>query len=101
MYLSDKWEDYKIIDASGGEKLEYWGQYLLRRPDPIAVWDDKTDLARWNKVDAWYHRSNKGGGSWQVFNKSIPDKCRYAIESLCLTYALQDLSTQVCSPNRL
>ena len=74
MYLSDKWEDYKIIDASGGEKLEYWGKYLLRRPDPIAVWDDKTDIARWNKVDAWYHRSNKGGGSWQVFNKSIPDK---------------------------
>lgn len=74
MYLSDKWEDYKIIDASGGEKLEYWGKYLLRRPDPIAVWDDKTDIARWNKVDAWYHRSNKGGGNWQVFNKSIPDK---------------------------
>ena len=74
MYLSDKWEDYKIIDASGGEKLEYWGKYLLRRPDPIAVWDDKTDIARWNKVDAWYHRSNKGGGNWQVFNKNIPDK---------------------------
>ena len=74
MYLSDKWEDYRIIDASGGEKLEYWGKYLLRRPDPIAVWDDKTDINQWNKVDAWYHRSNKGGGSWQVFNKSIPDK---------------------------
>lgn len=74
MFLSDKWEDYRIIDASGGEKLEYWGDYLLRRPDPIAVWDDKQDLQKWNKVDAWYHRSNKGGGSWQVFNKSIPDK---------------------------
>ena len=44
MYLSDKWEDYRIVDASGGEKLEYWGKYLLRRPDPIAVWDDKVDI---------------------------------------------------------
>lgn len=74
MYLSDKWTDYKIIDASGGEKLEYWGKYLLRRPDPIAVWDFKTDIQRWNNVDAWYHRSNSGGGKWQVFNKKIPDK---------------------------
>lgn len=74
MFLSDKWKDYRIVDASGGEKLEYWGKYLLRRPDPIAVWDDKTDIQKWNRVDAWYHRSNKGGGSWQVFNKSIPDK---------------------------
>ena len=38
MFLSDKWEDYRFVDASGGEKLEYWGEYLLRRPDPIAVW---------------------------------------------------------------
>ncbi len=75
MYLSDKWEDYKIVDASAGEKLEYWGKYLLRRPDPIAIWEhDDIDLQKWNNVDAWYHRSNKGGGQWQVFNKKIPDK---------------------------
>lgn len=74
MYLSDKWKDYRIVDASGGEKLEYWGKYLLRRPDPIAVWDDKADIRKWSKVDAWYHRSNKGGGSWQIFNKRIPEQ---------------------------
>ncbi len=74
MYLSDKWKDYRIVDASGGEKLEYWGKYLLRRPDPIAVWEDRRDTRRWNSVDAWYHRSQKGGGSWQIFNKSMPEQ---------------------------
>ena len=74
MYLSDKWKDYRLVDASGGEKLEYWGKYLLRRPDPIAVWEDRADIGKWNSPDAWYHRSNKGGGSWQMFNKSIPDE---------------------------
>lgn len=74
MYLSDKWTDYKIVDASGGEKLEYWGKYLLRRPDPIAVWDEKSDIQRWNKVDGWYHRSKSGGGKWQIFNKKMPEK---------------------------
>ncbi len=74
MFLSDKWKDYVVVDAAGGEKLEYWGKYLLRRPDPIAVWNEKTEQKLWNKVDAWYHRSNSGGGKWQVFNTSIPDK---------------------------
>lgn len=74
MFLSDKWQDYRIVDASGGEKLEYWGDYLLRRPDPIAVWETDKSTQQWNKVDAWYHRSKKGGGSWQVFNQQIPEK---------------------------
>ena len=46
MYLSDKWEDYRIVDASGGEKLEYWGDILLRRPDPQAIWTEKTEKKR-------------------------------------------------------
>ncbi len=74
MYLSDKWKDYRIVDASGGEKLEYWGKYLLRRPDPIAVWEDRSNTRMWSNVDAWYHRSSKGGGSWQVFNSSMPSE---------------------------
>lgn len=82
MYLADKWKDYRLIDAGGGEKLEYWGRYLLRRPDPIAVWENKSDIQKWNKVDAWYHRSKKGGGSWQVFNGNIPDTWQITYRSL-------------------
>ena len=73
MLLSDKWKDYRVVDASGGEKLEYWGKYLLRRPDPIAVWDHRSD-GRWESTDALYRRSSSGGGKWQVFNKNMPDK---------------------------
>lgn len=82
MFLSDKWKDYLVVDSAGGEKLEYWGKYLLRRPDPIAVWDKKADLERWNNVDALYHRSNKGGGKWQVFNKNMPDKWQISYRDL-------------------
>ena len=37
MWSADKWEQYRLIDSADGEKLEYWGDYLLRRPDPQAV----------------------------------------------------------------
>ena len=69
MIISDKWQDYKILDAGDGEKLERVGSYILRRPDSQVIWK-KTNEAIWNKVDAHYHRSNKGGGYWQ-YNKKI------------------------------
>ena len=43
MFLADKWSDYTLIDAADGEKLEYWGKYLLRRPDPLAAWSEKSE----------------------------------------------------------
>ena len=43
MWSADKWEQYRLIDSADGEKLEYWGDYLLRRPDPQAVWSLKSD----------------------------------------------------------
>ena len=29
MLLSDKWQDYSLIDASDGMKLEKWGDFIL------------------------------------------------------------------------
>lgn len=74
MWLADKWSDYKLIDSADGEKLEYWGKYLLRRPDPQAIWTEKTEEKLWKSTDAWYHRSNSGGGKWQFFNKKMPER---------------------------
>ncbi len=72
MRLSDRWNDYKIIDAGNGEKLEIWKDIVLRRPDPQALWPiDKSDKT-WSNPDGFYHRSNKGGGNWE-FRKKIPD----------------------------
>ena len=39
MWIADNWKDYEILDCSGGEKLERWGNYLLVRPDPQVIWD--------------------------------------------------------------
>ena len=33
MWIADQWRDYEVVDASGGEKLERWGSYLLIRPE--------------------------------------------------------------------
>ena len=71
MLLSKDWKDYTIIDAGNKEKLEIWNGIILRRPDPQAMWDIDINET-WNKVDGFYHRSSKGGGSWE-FRKKIPE----------------------------
>ena len=32
MYVAQDWQDYEVIDTGGGEKLERWGDVILRRP---------------------------------------------------------------------
>ena len=66
--VSDKWTDYECLDAGNSEKLERWGNVILRRPEPQAMWEIDFDDA-WKNIDGFYHRSNKGGGYWEFKNK--------------------------------
>ncbi len=68
MWIADGWTDYEVIDTSGKEKLERWGDYLLIRPDPQVLWNTAKKHYGWKKPNAHYHRSNKGGGEWEFFN---------------------------------
>ena len=72
MFVADGWKDYEVIDTGSGEKLERSGKVILRRPDPQAIWSMQSP-ALWNKVDAHYHRSSKGGGEWE-FMKKLPEQ---------------------------
>lgn len=64
MWISDKWQDFELIDCSRGEKLERWGRFYLVRPDPQAIWDTPRIDTRWNMRDARYRRASTGGGAW-------------------------------------
>ncbi len=71
MIISDKWNDYEILDMANGEKLERWGNIILIRPDPQIIWKDKSKPALWKKANAHYHRSKSGGGEWEYI-KNVP-----------------------------
>lgn len=74
MRIAKNWNnsEYKIIDTSGGDKLESWGGRLLVRPDPQIIWKTEHRSPLWNKADGVYHRSSKGGGEWE-FRKKLPE----------------------------
>ena len=37
MRAATGWRDFEVLDASGGEKLERWGDVTLIRPDPQVI----------------------------------------------------------------
>ena len=71
MWISDKWQDFELIDCSRGEKLERWGKQILIRPDPQAIWQTPRDNPLWRKPSARYSRSSTGGGHWD--KSSVPE----------------------------
>ncbi|MBQ7467050.1 MAG: class I SAM-dependent methyltransferase [Clostridia bacterium] len=73
MEIANNWKDYEIIATGDGEKLERWGNVCLLRPDPQIIWKAESDLSKYPKLNAWYHRSSNGGGGWQNLKK-YPDE---------------------------
>ncbi|MCI8408487.1 MAG: SAM-dependent methyltransferase [Lachnospiraceae bacterium] len=88
MWIADNWKDYEVLDCSKGEKLERWGKYVLVRPDPQVIWNTPKKHIGWNKKNAHYHRSKKGGGEWEFFD--LPKQ--WQIHYKDLTFHLQPFS---------
>ena len=88
MWLADQWNEYEVIDTSGGEKLERWGDYILVRPDPQVIWNTPKTLPAWKSPNAHYHRSKKGGGEWEFFR--LPEQ--WDIHYKELTFHLKPFS---------
>lgn len=88
MWIAENWKDYEVIDCSGGEKLERWGDYFLVRPDPQILWDLPRKHPAWKKKNGHYHRSSKGGGEWEFFD--LPEQ--WEIHYQALTFHLKPFS---------
>lgn len=93
LLLADRWEDYQLIDCGDGMKQERWGEYTLVRPDPQIIWPrhGAKPGAPWADWDAYYHRSESGGGRWETRRK-LPDNWKLTYPSLGLTFKIHPTS---------
>jgi 23S rRNA (cytosine1962-C5)-methyltransferase len=88
MWIADNWKDYHVLDTRNGEKLERWGDYILIRPDPQVIWQTPPRRKEWKTPNGHYHRSKKGGGSWDFFD--LPETWQITYKSL--TFNLKPFS---------
>jgi len=66
------WEDYELIDTGGFEKLERFGNYILSRPEPQAIWDKSMPESEWREMaDAHFakEKNNPEKGQWNELKK--------------------------------
>ena len=88
MWLAEHWQDYELIDCGRGEKLERWGDRLLVRPDPQAIWDTPRTHRGWKTPNARYARSNTGGGQWD--SKNVPERWQVRYDDLTFNVGLMN-----------
>lgn len=90
LIVADRWRDYELLDCGGGMKQERWGPYTLVRPDPQIIWP-RHGGGEWTGWDGYYHRSERGGGSWE-FRRELPDHWEIAYEPLKLRFKIRPTS---------
>lgn len=82
MRTADDFHDYTLLDCSGGEKLERWGDVVLVRPDPQIIWNSPRAHPLWERADGRYIRSREGGGAWE-FRRALPERWPIRYRDLC------------------
>lgn len=80
----EKLKDYELLDSGEGEKLERYGEYVLRRPDPQAIWQKNLTL-EWDKADATYVRSG-ASGKWNKNN--LPESWKINLDGIVFNLSL-------------
>lgn len=78
---------YELLDSGRGEKLERVGPYVLRRPDPQALWRPQLEANEWQQADFKFERESDRGGYWHKRINSLPS--HWALESGDLTLRIQ------------
>ncbi len=61
------WKDYELIDSGNFEKLERFGNQVITRPEPQAVWDKSLNEADWQRRSQAIFRKEKNDpekGKW-------------------------------------
>lgn len=84
------WKQYELIDCGNFEKLERFGQYVLARPEPQAIWDKQYDKETWDELlHARFEQKSSHGGDWRKAKK-IPDnwQLEYNYKKLSLRFKL-------------
>jgi 23S rRNA (cytosine1962-C5)-methyltransferase len=77
------WEDYELIDAGGGKKLERWGTVYTIRPEVQAYFHSGKPFDEWKELAHWEFISKSGqSGTWKKLKEDAQEKWIIGYETL-------------------
>ncbi len=71
---------HALVDSGLGEKLERFGDRLLRRPDPQALWPRRLGKKEWGQADLTFVRESDRGGRWEGSASSRQGAAEWTME---------------------
>jgi 23S rRNA (cytosine1962-C5)-methyltransferase len=85
-------KSYELIDSGNFEKLEQFGEFCVRRPEPQALWTKSLSEEFWSLKANAHFRKEKGSnerGVWDI-KKGVPDKwfIPYNSKNLALNFKI-------------
>jgi 23S rRNA (cytosine1962-C5)-methyltransferase len=90
LYTADNWKEYELLDCGDLEKLERFGNTVLRRPEPQALWRKQWSEQEWNKqADVKFVQKGSHSGEWKM-NGRVNEKWQigYRHEGLDIKFNL-------------
>jgi 23S rRNA (cytosine1962-C5)-methyltransferase len=81
--FSESWDQYELIDAGGGKKLERWGNVITIRPEVQAYFKSELPFAEWNKMANWEFIPSAGqSGKWKCLKKGSPSEWKISYKRM-------------------
>ena len=76
-FPNNQWADYQLLDSGNYQKLERFGQIVMARPEPKALWDKSMSDADWARMchtrfvpGAGFAKAGKeDSGTWERLKK--------------------------------
>lgn len=82
LYVSG-WNDYELIDAGGGKKLERWGSIITIRPEVQAYFRSGKPFDEWRKMAHWeFIEKGSQTGTWKSLKNNAPREWSISYERL-------------------
>ena len=90
--LPNGWQQYELLDSGNQYKLEKYGDYVLSRPEPQAIWQPSLTETEWKSLaNATFERDKQSPekGNW-ICKPNMPDqwKINYLLADKKLVFRL-------------
>lgn len=69
-----QWQDYELLDAGGGKKLERWGSVITIRPEVQAYFTSGLPFSEWYAQAHWeFIPKGNQSGEWKALKPGAPE----------------------------
>lgn len=73
--FTQSWDDYELLDAGNGKKLERWGKIVTIRPEVNAYFKPGKPYREWQEQAHWvFHETSNHSGEWQALQADAPKR---------------------------